>query len=132
VLFNSGYTNLMGVLNAGFFLHTLSLSIVRNTAAPEKKSRDVFVGYFMVFCSYAVSGALGYIGFMGIAFTDYFEQYQDTSKVGQIDQNCLNMYHYDDVKAFVLRLSIFLLLFSTYPLVAYFLNDLLMRIFFPI
>ena len=47
-----------------------------------------------------------------------------------IDQNCLNMYEYDNVSAFILRLAIFFLLFSTYPLVAYFLYDLILRLFF--
>lgn len=32
--------------------------------------------------------------------------------------------------AFVLRLAIFFLIFSTYPLVAYFLYDLILRLFF--
>ena len=40
------------------------------------------------------------------------------------------MFHFYDPSAFVLRLSIFFLLFSTYPLVAYFLYDLILRLFF--
>lgn len=40
------------------------------------------------------------------------------------------MYEYDNVSAFILRLAIFFLLFSTYPLVAYFLYDLILRLFF--
>ena len=40
------------------------------------------------------------------------------------------MFAYTDVSAFVLRLAIFFLLFSTYPLVAYFLYDLILRLFF--
>ena len=40
------------------------------------------------------------------------------------------MYDFTDVSAFILRLAIFFLLFSTYPLVAYFLYDLLLRLFF--
>ena len=40
------------------------------------------------------------------------------------------MYEFTDVSAFVLRLAIFFLLFSTYPLVAYFLYDLILRLFF--
>jgi len=35
--------------------------------------RDLFWGYFMVMVSYLASGALGYIGFLGIKFEDYFE-----------------------------------------------------------
>ena len=74
MLFYSNYPQLLGVLCAGYFLHTVSLSIVKNTANPEKKIRDVFIGYFMVFVSYAVCGSLGYIGFMGKNFADYFER----------------------------------------------------------
>ena len=40
------------------------------------------------------------------------------------------MYDFTDVSAFVLRLAIFFLIFSTYPLVAYFLYDLIVRLFF--
>jgi hypothetical protein len=40
------------------------------------------------------------------------------------------MFAFTDVSAFVLRLAIFFLLFSTYPLVAYFLYDLILRLFF--
>lgn len=131
VLFYGNYPALLGVLCAGYFLHTCSLSIVKNTANPEKKIRDVFIGYCMVFVSYAVCGALGYIGFMGTNFAAYFERVQGTNTQGQIDQNCLNMYAYTDISAFVLRLAIFFLLFSTYPLVSLFLYDLILRLFFP-
>ena len=132
VLFYGNYPQLLGVLCAGYFLHTCSLSIFRNMAHPEKKSRDLFIGYFMVFISYAVCGALGYIGFMGASFSAYFIAHENTPTAGQIDQNCLNMFEYYDVSAFVLRLAIFFLLFSTYPLVAYFLYDLILRLFFPV
>ena len=40
------------------------------------------------------------------------------------------MYSFTDPSAFVLRLAIFFLIFSTYPLVAYFLYDLILRLFF--
>ena len=85
VLAYSGYPNLLGVMCAGYFLHTCSLSIVRNSANPEKRTRDVFIGYLMVFVSYCVCGVLGYIGFMGTSFTDYFISVQDKSTAGQID-----------------------------------------------
>lgn len=90
----------------------------------------MFIGYLMVFISYAIVGSLGYIGFMGTDFAQYFVDHENKSNAGQIDQNCLNMFAYTDVSAFVLRLAIFFLLFSTYPLVAYFLYDLILRLFF--
>ena len=40
------------------------------------------------------------------------------------------MFEYKDVAAFVLRFSIFMLVFSTYPLLSFFMNDLLMKLFF--
>ena len=69
VMFYGNYPQLLGVLCAGYFLHTCSLSIVRNAKNPEKNTRDVFIGYLMVFVSYAVCGTLGYIGFMGTNFS---------------------------------------------------------------
>jgi hypothetical protein len=40
------------------------------------------------------------------------------------------MYKYDDIGAFILRFSVFMLLFSTYPLVNFFLKTILKNIFF--
>lgn len=129
VLFNSNVSPLAGILCAGYFLHTCSLPIVRSSANPEKQIRDVFIGYLLVFISYAVCGSLGYIGFLGFSFSDYFESVESTATAGQIDQNCMNMFDYTNVPAFILRLAIFMLLFSTYPLVHYFLNTILLNLF---
>ena len=86
VLFNGNFPQLLGVLCAGYFLHTCSLSIVRSSKNPEKNTRDVFIGYFMVFVSYAICGSLGYIGFMGSDFSKYFEDHQASNTTpGQID-----------------------------------------------
>ena len=60
------------MLCGGYFLHTCSLTIVRSAKNPEKTTRDLFLGYFLVFISYAICGALGYIGFIGPKFTNYF------------------------------------------------------------
>ena len=40
------------------------------------------------------------------------------------------MFDYKDVAAFVLRFAIFMLVFSTYPLLSFFLNDLICKLFF--
>jgi len=40
------------------------------------------------------------------------------------------MYPYNDVAAFILRLAIFFLLFSTYPLVNFFLKNILLNLFY--
>ena len=85
VLFYSNFPSLLGVMCAGYFLHTCSLSIVRNTANPDKITRDVFIGYLMVFISYSVVGVLGYIGFMGVDFKKYFLNNVGTDTEGEID-----------------------------------------------
>ena len=117
-------------MGLGYFIHQCSLPIVRSAARPEKTDRDVFLGYFFVFISYIVIGVLGYIGFIGTDFTTYFAGVADSDLAGQIDQNCLNMFAYTDVAAFILRLAIFLLIFSSYPLVHYFLLSVLLKLFF--
>ena len=40
------------------------------------------------------------------------------------------MFNYQDIGAFLLRIAVFMLLFATYPLLTFFLNGMLMRIFF--
>ena len=40
------------------------------------------------------------------------------------------MFDYKDIAAFALRLSIFLLMFTTYPLLNYFLKDIILKLFF--
>ena len=134
VLFNTNFAPLCGVYCSGFFLHTCALPIVRSNKEPKNNKRDVFLGFFMVYLSYVIAGTLGYIGFMGIKFKDYFinvsKKQTGSQEIGQIDQNCLNMFPYDNVGAFVLRTSIFFLLFSTYPLVNFFLKTILKNLWF--
>lgn len=72
MLFNSNFAPLCGIFCAGYFLHTCSLPIIRASKNPEKNNRDVFLGYLLVFISYAVCGTLGYIGFIGVKFETYF------------------------------------------------------------
>jgi hypothetical protein len=50
---------------------------VRSSKAPEKTTRDLFIGYLLVFISYAVVGSLGYIGYIGYGFRDYFIKTND-------------------------------------------------------
>ena len=72
VLFNTNFSPLAGILCAGYFLHTGSLSIVRASKNPENTKRDMFIGYLLVFITYIFCGCLGYIGFSGSKFADYF------------------------------------------------------------
>lgn len=84
-MFNKNFSPLAGILCAGYFLHTCSLPITRSAKYPEKNNRNIFLGYLMVFISYAVCGTLGYIGFMGTTFTDYFLENYDTNTRSQIN-----------------------------------------------
>jgi hypothetical protein len=72
VLFNTNFSPLAGILCTGYFLHTCSLPIIRVSKNPEKKGRDLFYGYLLVFISYAIVGVLGYIGFIGYSFKGYY------------------------------------------------------------
>jgi solute carrier family 38 (sodium-coupled neutral amino acid transporter), member 9 len=127
VLWNVNFSPLAGILCTGYFLHTCSLPILRSSKNPENNTRDLFWGYFLVMISYVICGCLGYIGFTGINYASYF--IVNPPVPNNIDQNCLNMFDYRSVPAFILRLSIFMLLFSTYPLMHYFMNNLLLNLF---
>merc|ERR1712232_400141 len=59
VMFNINFSPLLGILCTGYFLHTCALPIVRSSRNPDKINRDMFIGYFMVFVSYATVGTLG-------------------------------------------------------------------------
>lgn len=91
--------------------------------------RDLFIGYFCVFISYMLIGCAGYIGFMGTNFTHFFATREGTHLAGQIHQNCTNMYEYSSMSAFLLRLAIFLQIFTTYPLVNYFTYSTALKLF---
>ena len=63
LLVNSGFSSLAGVLCAGYFIHQCSLPIIANASEPDKVSRNVFLGYLLVFFTYALIGITGYYGF---------------------------------------------------------------------
>jgi hypothetical protein len=126
---NKNFSPIAGILCAGYFLHTCSLQIMRSAKYPEKNIRNLFISYSLVFTSYAVVGTFGYIGFVGTYFSNYFVSIQNTKTEGQIDQNCLNMFDYTNIPAFVLRIAIFCLLFSTYPLINHFLSTMILNLF---
>ena len=82
VMFNLNFSPLLGILCTGYFLHTCSLPIVRSSKNPDKVGRDMFIGYFLVFISYAIVGCMGYIGFMGTYFKSYFLKVEGTETAG--------------------------------------------------
>lgn len=68
-LFNTNFSPLAGQLGIGYFLHTVSIPIIKNNEKQENNERDVFFGYLLVAASYILVGVMGYVGFMGFAFT---------------------------------------------------------------
>ena len=77
-MFNSDFSPLAGVLGIGYFLHTVSLPIVRNNANQKNNERDVFCGYLLVGFSYMACGLMGSIGFMGSYFFEHYIKYKET------------------------------------------------------
>ena len=53
-----------------------------------------------------------------------------TPNAGQIHQNCMMMFPYTDVMAFIIRLSIFFMILSGYPVVHYFVSTMVEDLFF--
>lgn len=92
-MMGSDYQCLVGILCGGYYLHNISLPIYRSSKHPENNLRDIFLGFFLVFLSYAACGCLGYFGFANGALFP-----------GQsIEQNCLNMLRPDDAIAIIIR-----------------------------
>ena len=71
-LISSNFSPLASIFGLGYHLHTCALPIVRSAKRPENNDRDLFLGYLFVFISYILLGGLGYIGFIGTNFTEYF------------------------------------------------------------
>jgi len=67
-MFSSGFPQLAGILQAGYFLHQFSLPIVKTAANKKTITRDVFLGYFMVFMTFVIVGTFGYFAFSGAQF----------------------------------------------------------------
>jgi hypothetical protein len=71
-LFGSNFSTLAGMLGIGYFLHTVSIPIVKNNRNQENNERDVTIGYVLVALTYIIVGVMGYIGFTGVFFNTYF------------------------------------------------------------
>jgi hypothetical protein len=99
-LFSGNFAPLMGILGGGYYLHNITLPIVRNSAKPENNVRDVFLGYFLVYLSYSVCGVMGYFGFSGTYFTE-------TLGEKEIKSNCLLMLPSTNILATIIRFCTF-------------------------
>ncbi len=79
---NNNFSTLAGMLGIGYFLHTVSIPIVRNNKNQENNERDVTIGYMLVAGTYVIVGVMGYFGFMGAFFsTFYTKQYNPDSSL---------------------------------------------------
>jgi len=94
VLFTANFAPLASLLNTGYYLHTCAVPILRNAKKPEHGTRNLFAGFTIVFLTYVFIGSMGYIGFIGTLFKNYFLRIRKTSYSGEINQNCLNMFGY--------------------------------------
>jgi len=103
---------------AGYFIHQCSLPILHKAEHPEKNSRNVFLGYLMVFFCYCLVGTFGYFAFAGSNFEKVFSSRNPND--GVIGENFLNMFLYDEVPAIVVRCMIYVQLSCSYPLVNHF------------
>ena len=130
VLFTANFSPLAGLLNTAYFVHTTAVPLLRNAKKPEHNTRNLFIGYTIVFISYVMIGCLGYVGFIGTIFRQYYHNMKTTVYSGEINQNCLNMFGYSDAASFMVRFAVFMLLFSTYPLLNLFLRTHLLNLCF--
>lgn len=97
-LFKSTFSPLAGMLCCGYYLHTIALPILKNNAKQEKNTRDLFLGYFLVYICYILCGSLGYFGFSASTF----------KTIHLVDtQNALNMFGSLEIIPMLIRLSTF-------------------------
>ncbi|CAI2365038.1 unnamed protein product [Moneuplotes crassus] len=105
-LFRNKFNNLAGMMTLGYYIHNVCISIVKENKHPENNTRDVFIGYFLVFLSYSLVGSLGYLGFSGYTFKANIRE----------TENLLYMFSATDMLAFVIRIICFCQMFSVYPM----------------
>ena len=99
-LSGSQFTPLMGILGGGFYFHNMSLSLASNAKYPEHNTRNIFIGFLLVFLTYSIIGITGVYGFTGSAFASF------NPSVNLIKENCLNMMASDDKLATFIRACI--------------------------
>jgi len=83
-LVTSNFQPLLGMMCIGFFLHTVSIPIIKNNEKQENNSRDVVWAYLLVFISNSVFGALGYIGLKGVYFNPYYSLHPTNPVISQV------------------------------------------------
>ena len=99
-LIGAKFMPLMGILGGGYYFHNMSLTMTHNAKYPEHNTRNIAIGFFLVFLTYSLIGVLGVYGFTGQSFTDF------EPSTTMIEENCLNMFASDNVPATVIRACI--------------------------
>ena len=100
----ASFGSLAGMMCLGYYLHNCILPILKNAKNPDKNTRDVSIGFVLVFICYCVAGTIGYFGFSGA----YFDS--------DITENALLMFDPKNVIAFIVRLSQFCQMFTVFPI----------------
>jgi Na+/proline symporter len=80
-LFGDDPSKLAGALSLGYFTHTIIIPVVKNNEDPKNNKRDLFLGYLLVFITYTTIGIVGYFGFSGSSFYDYYAKGKQFSQV---------------------------------------------------
>lgn len=63
------------MLCVGFYLHTNAIPVIQSNLKKENNNRDMFLGYALVLLTFLAIGIMGYIGFRGKLFDDYYQQH---------------------------------------------------------
>lgn len=71
-MFNSNFSNLSGILCAGFYIHQFVVPIMHKAKEPEKNTRNLFIGYCLVLLTYILVGIFGYFAFAGSSFKEVY------------------------------------------------------------
>ena len=126
ILFGSNVGPLSGLLGVGYFLHPCSIPIVRKNRNQANNERDLSIGFTLVFLTYTVIGVFGYIGFSG----RQFEQFASVANPENwpIAQNCMMMFDQANWGIFIMRLLIFYLVSSSYPILNHFLRMMVVKL----
>jgi amino acid permease len=106
------------MLGVGYFLHPVSVPMFRMNRHKQHNERDMTIGYSLVFVTYIMIGTFGYIGFIGSGFANFLKNADPDNF--PIAQNCIVMFSEGNGLVFVVRILIFCLVGSSFPLLSYF------------
>jgi len=113
LLFGPNVAKLAGNLSLGYFTHAFILPIIKNNEKQENNRRDLFIGYLMAFFTYLLIGILGYIGFSGVDYDEYFR------KSGKFADNWFLFYEPDNILILFFRFLSVIQLCTIFPILCY-------------